>query len=100
MAFYGGEYATTGAATNITTALAITQNERKACRQIILRTTTGAGVNYYGAANVTLLANRAGQLLGADLAPVVLGGGDAHPINTDFVYLIGDGSIVHITLVT
>lgn len=99
MAFTGGQYTTTGTAVSIASALSITAFSKKPYRQVILRTVAGAGVNYYGPAALTLAANRAGQLLGTDLAPTAIGTGDALPLNIDEIFLVGDGTVVFITLV-
>lgn len=100
MAFYGTEYITTGTATPLSTITGFTANSGKdKARQIVLRTVNGAGVNYFGPASLTLTTNRAGSLLGADSAPTVLGS-DSTVINLGDIYLVGDGTVVTIALVS
>jgi hypothetical protein len=101
MAFRGTEYAVTGTATKLTTALGITDPARTHVRQVILRNHPSAAQDaFFGASVVTTTTNRAGILRATDAYPTVMGGGDCHPLSTEDIYLIGTAGASNIIFIT
>lgn len=98
MAFQGDEYALTGTAVNITTALGITDAPKRYVSQLLLRVPTAGADVFWGASNVTTTTHRAGTLRAADAYPTIIEG----PLNLDEFYLVGTagaGNSVFITLI-